>query len=672
MCIRDRPINTREPGRTLDLNDHIINFLNDNAIEEEVVVGHKMVLPELKYDKRGIAIPAPKRKPKKVAVTEKRKRTLYAADVIASKALQEKFNAYMKSKGQTVQIDCGERVVHWKSRNMVRGQANKNIDAALRLFRTAYQAKGLLPAKRDPAPSPAERCAYLIRNFEHKFPPKIQAQRKWPLFPLTAPWPVLTLLVADGQPLREREERWVAFRDRGEFKKYGEYIGSVAQQYNMQSARRLKPYAFTYGSIQMMFKDGGVCGAMANISARSHNILGVPASTAAQPGHCALIIGRHDPKSKTYSFGGGQYATGGHDRTHPHVPWFFGDVGARRPMVYHQSITWAVNYGFRPYLESTMAYTVFRLLPDSERKANGAKLLESGLAINPYNFLLTDAAQAAATTPQDQMRFWQKFGAALATAKGKPGCPTEGLYSKTVKTRMYAKIARLPVPKDKRVRDEVYAFLQKEKCDSPTTLAVYRLAIEGLPALLSRTELDFNKHLAAVRAKASRANDAACAKMAATIKATAGCVKDRKQRVQWALTLWREAQGHEKYFGHRYRVTTNAAVPLLARLSRQKMLPEAKLMQPLLSQVTAELKESVAGERDIKGCRQLAGKIRAAGNALKDQEQKRQWLEGLSKMIAGRETFKPRGAKKRAKALRDPCAATISKLLAPLSSATPQ
>ena len=667
-----KPVNTKEAGRTLDLNDHIINFLNDNTIEEEIVVGHKMVLPELKYDERGVAIPAPKRKPKKVPVTEKRTRTLYAADVIASKALQEKFNAYMKSKGQSVQIDCGERVVHWNSHNMVRGQANKNIDAAYRLFRTAYEAKGLLPAKRDPVPSPAERCAYLIRNFEHKFPPKIQAQRKWPRFPLTAPWPVLTLLVADGQPLREREERWVAFRDRGEFKKYGQYIGSIAQQYNMQSARRLKPYPFTYGSIQMMLKDGGVCGAMANISARSHNILGIPACTAAQPGHCALIICGYDPKSKTYNFYGGQYATGGHDRTHPHVPWFFGDVDARRPMVYHQSIAWAVNYGFRPYLDSTMAYTLFRLLPESERKTHGAKLLESGLAMNPYNFLLTDAAQAAATTPQDQIRFWQTFQAALAAAKGKPGCPADGLYSKTVKDRMYAKIARLPVPKDKRARDEVYAFLQEEKCGNPATLVAYRLAIEGLPALLSSTEADFKKHLATVRARASRENDTACANMAATIKATAGCIKDKKQRVQWALALWKQAQGHEKYFGHKYRVSTNPTVPLLAKLSRQKMPPEAKLMQPLLDQVTSELKESVAGERDIKACRQLAGKIWAAGNALKDQEHKRKWLDGLSKLIAGRETFKPPSAKRKAKALRDPCADTISKLLAALNSATPR
>ncbi len=48
----------------------------------------------------------------------------------------------------------------------------------------------------------------------------------------------------------------------GNFKTYGEYIEGIAQQHAMQSARRLKPYPFTYATIQMMLKDGGVCGTM--------------------------------------------------------------------------------------------------------------------------------------------------------------------------------------------------------------------------------------------------------------------------------------------------------------------------------------------------------------------------------------------------------------------------
>lgn len=675
-----KPVNTKDPGRTLDVNDHIINFLNENTIEEDVVVGHKDVTPDLKYDDRGVAIPAPKRKSKKVAITEKRTRALYAADVLASQALQEKFNAYMKAKGQTVEIDCGERVIHWNSRDMVRGEPYKKINEAYLLFRTAYEAKGLLPATRDPFPSPAERCAYLIRNDEYQFPAETQAQRKWPRFPLTAPWPVLTMLAANNQPLREREERWVAFRDKGEFKTYGEYIGSIAQQHAMQSARRLKPYPFTYSTIQMMLKDGGVCGTMGNISARSHNILGIPASTASQPGHCAMVAFRYDPKTKTYRCKGGQYATGGDSKTTPHTAWFFGDevkrhrtrkgittpFYVRKPMVYHQSIAWAVNYGVQSYLDSTMAYAVFRLLPESDRTAHGVGLLESGLAANPYNFLLVDAAQATAATPQEQIRFWRLFQDTVAAIQGKPGCPAEGLYNQTVKSHMFARIEKLPVPKDKQAVGKVFAFLQEEACDVPAALVTYRLALEGLPALLARTEQDFKAHVKSVQAEASRDNDVASTMMAATIKATANCIENKQARKQWALTLWKQAQGHEKYFGHRYRVSTDASVPVLARLAGQKMSPDVELVKPLLAQVASELKQSVAGERNLKDCRLLAAKIKAAGNSLKQPEQKRQWLEDLSKVMAGHETFQPRGAKKNAKPLRDPCSDTINQALAPL------
>jgi hypothetical protein len=676
-------IDTKEPGRTLDLNDHIINFLNDNTIEEEVVVGHKEVLPELKYDDRGIAIPAPKKKgkPKKVPIIEKRTRCLRAADVIASKALQEKFNATMKAKGQDVQIDCGERVVHWKSRDMVRGQPYKNINAAYLLFRGAYEAKGLLPAQRDPRPTSGERCAYLIRNYEYKFPPELQAKRRWPRFPLTAPWPTLTMLVSDRQPLRECEERWVAFRDKGEFRTYGEYIGGIAQQNAMQSARRVAPHPFTYGTIQMMLKDGGVCGTMAAISSLSHNTLGIPAVQASQPGHCALVTFRHYPKSNTYACKGGQYATGGDETTTPFSIWIFGEqyrkkkgvsvpFYVRKPMVYHQSVAWAVNHGMRSFHDSLIAYAVFRLLPEADRQARGITLLESGLALNPYSFLLVDTAQATAAAPQDQIRFWKTFLTTLKAAGGKPGCPVDGLYNRTVRKRMFARVAALPVPEDKQAAREVLAFLEAEKCGLPAALVAYRLSLEGLPALLARTEKSFTDHLQSVRAKASRENDTACAAMVATIKALVPHVKDKKQRKAWALKLWQAGQGSVKYFGNKYRVATDPTLSYLARLAGQKMPPETELVKPVLDRVAAELKASVAGERNIKNCRLLAAKIKGAGSSLKDPDQKRQWFEGLSKVIAGKETFKPAAAKKNAKPLRDPCADTVKQVLLAMQEST--
>jgi len=677
-----KPVDTKQPGREFDLNDHIINFLNENTIEEEVVVGHTNVLPELKYDEKGIAIPAPKKKgkPKKVPVIEKRTRTLYAADVFVSTNLQQKFNAYLKARGHDVEIDCGERIIHWKSCDAVRGERNKQIDKAYRMFRGAYEAKGLLPAERDPFPSSAEACAYLIRNNEYEFPPELQAERKWPRFPLTAPWPVLTMLAANNQPLREREERWVAFRDKGEFKKYGEYIGGIAQQHPMQSARRLKPYPFTYGTIQMMLKDGGVCGTMGAVSARSHCILGVPASQACQPGHCAMVAFTYDPKTKTYGCKGGQYATGGDEKTSPFVPWFGEDrmkrnprrggyevsFRRRKPMVYHQSVAWGVNYGVRSYFDSILAHAVFRALPEAERGTNGVKLLESGLFLNPYNLLLVDAAQAALSDSREQVRFWKTFESTLTTREDRPGCPVGGLYPKTVRNKMFARIAKLPVPEDKQAAGEILAFLEEEHCDIPAALVAYRIACDGLPALLSRAERDFTNHLSVVQARVSKENDADCKAMADTIKATTDRIRDREQRREWALRLWKEAQGREKYFGHNYRVSTHPALPHLARLSGRKMAPEPELVRPVLERVAGELKESVGGDRNIKACRALAAKIKAAGSSLKDNEQKRKWFEDLSDVIAGRETFRPSKAGKKAKATRDPCADMIKQALSAL------
>ncbi|MFT5497252.1 MAG: hypothetical protein ACI9TH_002658 [Kiritimatiellia bacterium] len=480
-----KPANTKAKDRTLDVNDHIINFLTDNTIDAVVPVG-KIEPPELKYDDRGIAIPAPPSK--QPGETKKVTRSLYAADVLASRELQQKFNAYMKERGQKVYIDCGDKVVHWNSTDAVQGEQRKKVEEAYRIFRAAYEAKGLLPAQRDPFPSPAERCAYMIRNHAYIFPPELREKRKWPRFPLDAPWPMLTMLAADRQPLREREERWIAFRDRGEVHTYGEYIGAVAQQFSMQSARRLKPYAFSYTTVQMMLKDGGVCGTMGSIAARGGVSLGVPACQATQPGHCAYVFFQFDPKKQTYACKGGQYAGVGDEKTGPFTPWPFEarfrrmnrtsgheiEYHDRKPMIYHQAMAWGMNYDAKGFMDATIAHAVFQLLPDEQRKSDGIKLLESGLALNPYHFLLVDAALASAATPQEQIQFWKQLNQSLTRAKGKPGCPTQGLYNTTVKNKVFARIAKMSVPKDTTAAKAVLAFLEKAKCEDQKMLDLYR------------------------------------------------------------------------------------------------------------------------------------------------------------------------------------------------------
>jgi hypothetical protein len=494
IIIPDDPrklVNTKGLGRKMDVNDHIINFLNDYTIEEKVLLDSNK-RSKLKYDSRGIAIASSDdKKIDSQLGSETRTRSLYASDVLASQELQSKFNSYMESKGLDISIDCGEKIVHWDSKAMVRGESYRKINEAYALFRQAYEAKGLLPSKRDDFASPAERCVYLIRNYEYKFPPKVQEERKWPRFPLTAPWPLLTMLAADRQPLREREERWIAFRDHGEFYKYGEYIGGIAQQHTMQSARRLKPYPFTYATIQMMLKDGGVCGTMGSISARGHNILGVPSCQAVQPGHCAVVYFQYDPKGGSYSCKGGQYATGGDEKTGPFTPWPFDSsfkrtgrkngyeiaFHNRKPMVYHQSLAWGVNYGVRSYLDATIAHVVFNMIPPQMQKDKGFQLLKSTISMNPYHFLVVNAAQDAAPSVQGQIQFWNQFVSTLSSAAEKPGCPTEGLYKKSVKSRMFARIANFPVPKEKQSARNILSFLEGLKCDNKQIMDAYRNAL---------------------------------------------------------------------------------------------------------------------------------------------------------------------------------------------------
>ena len=141
LIIPDDPrklVNTKGLGRKMDVNDHIINFLNDHTIEEKVLLDSNKK-SKLKYDNRGIAIPSPDDKKKEGELgTKTRTRSLYASDVLASQELQSKFNSYMESRGLDISIDCGEKIIHWDSKAMVQGESYRKINEAYALFRQAY------------------------------------------------------------------------------------------------------------------------------------------------------------------------------------------------------------------------------------------------------------------------------------------------------------------------------------------------------------------------------------------------------------------------------------------------------------------------------------------------------------------------------------------------------
>lgn len=652
------PVDTKDPKRTLDRNDHIINFLNSHTLEEEIVVGQKEEPPPLRYDQNGIAIPPPKNaKPVKVPITEKRKRTLYAADVLASREWQEKFNAYMKTHGENVSIDCGDKVISWKSRDAVRAE-RKSINEAFVMFRTAYEAKGLLPKARDTSPTPAESAAWWLRNDRYQFPDDVAKQRAWPRYPLNAPWPTLTLLAADNQPLREREERWAAFRDKGEMRTYGEYIGPIAQQFDMQSARRLSPYPFYYGTYQMMAKDGGVCGTMANMGVRTQNTLGIPSCTAGQPGHCALIYFSHDTKTGLYECKGGQFATGGPGSTHPHVPWSFGNNITKKPMAYYQTIGWAINYGFQEYLDSTLAYQMYDALPETERNEHGLSLLASALALNPYNFLIPDTVQAVATKPGDQLKFWSFYQDTLAKVD-KPGCPKDGLYNQLVRNGYLARLAKLPVPANPAEAREILAALRKEQGTNAEALVSYQVAVDGIETVTRQTEQAFKAHLTSNRTEASSTL------MASTLSAVASRIKEKDAKQRWLSERWKEIQGHENYLGVKTRIVTDDSASTLAKLTRNKLASPTALNQPILDTIHNELKSLVAGSRDPKSCKAISDRIGAVAKQVKDAPQSTTWLQAMAQTMKGREQYQAQNGKPQL----DPTAATINKLLAAQTTA---
>ena len=459
-----QPVDTKDKRRTLDRDDHIINFLEDHApIEVERPVQE---LPPLEYDDRGVA--KPRGAAKKTVVRESR--GLVAADVIASAALQSEFNAYMAAKGHPeVRIECGDRMVHWMSKQAIEDKdLRQRIAAAHELFRAAYKAKGRLPAERDAAPSAAESMAWFVRNDRAAVTEAERTGRKRERFPLTAPWPLLLMLVADDQPLREREEIWLKLRDQGELRTYGEYIDGIAQQFDMQSARRLAPFAYDYGSIQMMWKDGGVCGTMGNIGARTWRIAGSPAATAGQPGHCALVVMTHDPKTGLYACQGEQYATGGDEVTTVHAGWNYDDVGGRRPMVYHQSIAWAVNHDLPALVDALVLRRMWDAHTAEVRAKEAPQWMREAVTLNPYALVLMEGLIKDAADARTLIEVYDAFAEGLERAQLLEAQP---LYVSTVRDMVHARIFALPTPATEEERVLLLQALERQGCTHAQLLA---------------------------------------------------------------------------------------------------------------------------------------------------------------------------------------------------------
>jgi len=555
-------VDTEDRTRALDRDDHVVNFLEDHApVEFETKTEEA---PPLEYDDEGKAKP----RGKPVPVTKRSTRKPLAADVIASAALQAEFNRYMAEHGHPeVTIDCGERLVHWYSTAAIADEARrKAIAAAHELFHGAYRNKGRMPAERDRAPTAAESMAWLIRNDRHRFPESERKNRQWPRFPLQAPWPLLLMLAADDQPLREREDVWLRFRDHGEVKTYGEYIGGIAQQFDMQSARRLAPFAFSYGSIQMMWKDGGVCGTMGNIGARTWRILGVPASTAGQPGHCALVRMEHDPATGKFRCKGEQYATGGDEVTNVHAGWNVDDRGERRPMAFWQSLAAGCNHDF-PALVETLAWCrMFAALPAEQRAERSANFLTLALARNPFALAAIVAALAETTEAAAALAMLDAFERTAG-----PGLDPkdQALYRTTVRDLVHARVLELPEPNGRPANEALLAELERQGCADGTLLARTWRAIDGEAGFTARCRDEVQRWLASpARTRGKREGKLFADRM----KALGQTVKGKAAKAAWANELLADFAGKE-FVETKGKKALDPAVEVLCRLAGREPPP---------------------------------------------------------------------------------------------------
>lgn len=532
------PVNTKDATRTLDAQDHIINFLEDHApIEVEVV---ERTLPPLEYDDKGIA------KPRKAeSARKKTTRGLVAADVIASSSLQSEFNQYMRDHGHAdVNLSCGDNAVSWFSQEAVNDKTlHDNITAAYNLFHDAYRAKGRMPAERDAAPTASESMAWFIRNDKLPRTTDEHAVRGEDRFPLTAPWPVLLMLAADTQPLREREEIWGKFCNDAEMRTYGEYTGGIAQQSVMQAARRLVPFAFSNGSIQMMWKDGGVCGTMGNIGSRTYRTCGVPSSTAGQPGHCAMVRMKVDEKTGEFQCVGEQYATGGDDVTSVHAHWNYDDIGGRRPMIFHQSVCKAVNKDPTEYYDTLTLRRMFDALPAEDRAQHAEAFLRDAIARNPYALPAIEGAINAAADAQQALALLDAFNEETESIQSNKA---DELYLATVRDLVHAKVRSLPPSKDQAAAKEQLETLERQGCDDAKLLARLWRTIGGRAEFDTRTADAVTAYLANPDREKNRNAARAFDRMLKDWGATIAGKGAKEAKSAWAAAMLKAFEGKEQ------------------------------------------------------------------------------------------------------------------------------
>lgn len=600
---------THPKDRPLDMNDHIINFLE----EEEVVQadGKKTIRP--------------------------RDPILTAGKVVADLKLQKEFNDYMATKSPGFEpIDCGDNVINTYKGPIWRHAYCARLQRAGELFTKAYIAKGRLPEKNDPACSPSEWIAYQVSNAENP-------ERKTDL---SSDWPIQSYMVGSRVPLREAEFVWDEKAKGINPMRYIMYIGLIAQSNNyLITLSRLQPFDFTYNSYPGKRLWGGVCGSHTHTNCVAGSVLGKSMMACSSPGHSFPGGINRDAKG-IYSFSGGT----------TNAAYYFGvdkPEPVRSDFNKLYSLCWGMNFDPQAFVDADLAWTLEQSLPPQARAAHGDKLMISAAVLNPYHLGLVRKIQATLPTPQAQLGCYQEVLRALDAAASKPGCAAPAYRAELLKT-LDQKLAAMPVPTDKAAVAKVAAYLESR---GDATYAKYRIARDGLPAVQEALLSDLRSSVSGARTPASTEL------LAQRISSVGGLVPDPPNKTAWSGKLLELLKGKEFF-----TLQPDAKKPPVTTLDpcfgAAHALRAIGLGLPAAqAELEAELAAGIKSGRTKPVCDLLAARISAVGNCLpppaaKQAAPKVVWSRKLLDLLKGNEVFAPDPAQS-AQRISDPCLAAV-------------
>jgi len=583
------PVDTKDPNRELDAQDHIINFLND----------HKTT------DKKRVKVDG------EVKVVET-PRPLIAADVIRPQntELQEQFTAYMAEKGHP-EIKIDRRIRHWQSNAAV-------------MFHDAYVAKGLMPRSRDALPTLSESMAWLVRNDRFQLPP--DSPRKRPNVALKErPWATMTFLAQSRLPLRELEDMWQNWLDTGRPTRGGvPYVGRIAGKPWILRGVRLAPIAFYYGSAQMHVRDGGVCGAQAKTWMMTQLALGRPATIKYSSTHCGKSAFDYNPETGIARFGGGKVPQ----------PWVFTDpahgVVISEP---HFGTAAGVTYDWPGYLESFAIRLLYKALPEDLRAAKGRVLLTDAVLRNPFNHLVSETL-AKDFSAIDAYNVHKT----VLTQVGEEGLNKKGCSPRWYRlpVQLALKMQRGPIPDDPAAQRELYTWLRDTyHRPHPAALLRYRAAIEGTQSMLSVVEKELRDHLAGAR------TPTADTKMADRIHYAARQIADVDERRAWARKLHGIIEGKEAYlFSNGRRVIVDRSVNYIYHWGALGKPVHSELIDEVLAERIRTAQELAKKESiPVQDLRRLHGSLFSIMRQIKDDDQREIFRDAMLTALGERADF---------------------------------